>query len=323
MEIRASTASGSCGRPESASGSQGVWDIARDGAEDAGVRGAARLPATAAYHAAQAWAVAEEQPESTLMLRRNSLKQKLSEKKTVIGIFLEIPEPAHVEIAGLANMDFVIIDWEHGSFSRESALHAVRAADSTGISPVIRVGENAPLAIQQALDIGAVGVQIPHVSEKEAALSACQAARFYPRGKRGLNPFVRSASYYAQNAAGYLKYANEDVLVIGQIEGVDGVRNLSDILTVEGLDVIFLGPYDLSQSLGIPGELDHPRLIAAMKQVIEVAARTDVVVGTFADSPERALTWIKLGVRYVAVSTDSEVFLSATRCLVDKIRKEL
>jgi 4-hydroxy-2-oxoheptanedioate aldolase len=257
------------------------------------------------------------------MLRRNSLKQKLSEKKLVVGIFLEIPEPAHAEIAGLAEMDFVIIDWEHGSLSRESAMHMVRATASTGISPVVRVRENSPLAIQEALDVGAVAVQIPHVSEKEAALSACQAARFYPRGHRGLNPYIRSASYYAQTAAEYLKDANEDVVVIGQIEGADGVRNLSEILTVPGLDVIFLGPYDLSQSLGIPGQLDHPRLIEAMKQVIEVAGRTGIVVGTFADSPDRALSWIKLGVRYVAVSTDSEIFLSASRRLVEKIRSEL
>jgi 4-hydroxy-2-oxoheptanedioate aldolase len=257
------------------------------------------------------------------MLKRNSLKQKLLNKKVVLGTFLEIPDPAHAEIAGLADMDFVVIDWEHGSFSREMAVHTVRAAGSTGISPVVRVGENSPLAIQEALDIGAVAVQIPQVSEREAALSACQSARFYPQGKRGLNPYVRAASYSAQPAAAYLKEANDDVMVISQIEGVDGVRNLSDILTVPGLDVIFLGPYDLSQSLGIPGELDHPRLFDAMKKVVEVASRTDIVVGTFADSPERALTWIKLGVRYVAVSTDSEILLNATRRVVERIKSAL
>ncbi len=257
------------------------------------------------------------------MLKRNSLRQKLLEKKVVVGIFLEIPDPTHAEIAGLAGLDFVIIDWEHGSFSRETAMHTVRASTSTEASPVVRVGENSPLAIQQALDIGAVAVQIPQISDKEAAFSACESARFYPRGKRGLNPYVRSASYYAQPPAEYLKDANEDVVVICQIEGVDGVRNLNDIVTVPGLDVIFLGPFDLSQSLGIPGELDHPRLIEAMKQVIEVAGRSGIVVGTFADSPERALGWIKLGVRYVAVSTDSEIFLSANRRLVQKIRGEL
>lgn len=257
------------------------------------------------------------------MLKRNSLKQKLLNRKIVIGTFLEIPDPAHAEIAGLAGMDFVVIDWEHGAFSREVAVHTVRAAGSTGISPVVRVGENSPLAIQEALDIGAVAVQIPQVSEKEAAFRACQAARFYPRGMRGLNPYVRAASYSAQPAVAYLKDSNDDVLVICQIEGVDGVRNLEDILTVQGLDVVFLGPYDLSQSLGIPGELDHPRLFEAMKQVVEVASRTEIVVGTFADSPERALTWIKLGVRYVAVSTDSEIFLSASRRLVERIRGDL
>jgi len=254
------------------------------------------------------------------MLKRNSLKRKLQARKTVIGTFLEIPDPAHAEIAGLADMDFVIIDWEHGAFSRDATAHTVRATASTGISPVVRVGENSSLAIQEALDIGAVAVQIPQVSDKDRAFSACQSARFYPRGKRGLNPYVRSASYSAQKASEFIKEANEDVLVIAQIEGVDGIRNLGDILTVPGLDVVFLGPYDLSQSLGIPGELDHPRLIEAMKQVVEVAGRTDIVVGTFADSSARALSWIKLGVRYVAVSTDAEIFLSASKRLVAEIK---
>ncbi|HYM13398.1 MAG TPA: aldolase/citrate lyase family protein [Bryobacterales bacterium] len=245
------------------------------------------------------------------MLKRNSLRQKIAANRALIGTFLEIPAPAIVEICGLAGFDFLIVDEEHGPFSRESTGEMIRAAGGTSVSPVVRVRENTPAAIQAALDLGAVAVQIANVSCREEAERACEAARFYPRGKRGLNPYVRAASHFAEETAEYLKSANEDIVVIVQIEGADAVRNLDSILSVDGLDMVFLGPYDLSQSLGIPGQLDHPLLAQNMRQVADMAAKAGVVVGTFADSADRAAAWIRAGVRYVAVSTDSGIFLSA------------
>jgi 4-hydroxy-2-oxoheptanedioate aldolase len=247
------------------------------------------------------------------MLQRNSLREKIGANRALLGTFLEIPAPAMVEICGLAGFDFVIIDEEHGPFSRAATAEMIRAACGTSISPVVRVRENSPAAIQAALDLGAVGVQIANVSSQAEAQRACGAARFHPRGERGLNPYVRSASYSAQATADYLKTANEDTVVILQIEGAGAVRNLDSILSVPGLDIVFLGPYDLSQSLGVPGQLDHPLLTKNMRRVVESAAAAGVIAGTFADSPHRAASWINAGVRYVAASTDSGIFLDACR----------
>lgn len=253
------------------------------------------------------------------MLKRNSLREKMAENRPLLGTFLEIPSPAIVEICGLAGFDFVIIDEEHGPFSRESTGEMIRAAAGTAVSPVVRVRENTPSAIQAALDLGAVAVQVANVSCKEEAERACEAARFYPAGKRGLNPYVRAASHFAQKTSEYLETANADTVVVLQIEGADAVRNLDSILPTAGLDMVFLGPYDLSQSLGIPGQLDHPLLAQNMRQVVETANKAGVAVGTFAGSVEQAAVWIRAGARYVAVSTDSGIFLSACARLKDAL----
>jgi 4-hydroxy-2-oxoheptanedioate aldolase len=249
------------------------------------------------------------------VLKPHTLRQKLLEGQLVAGIFSIIPAPTLVEIAGLAGLDFIVIDLEHGGCSRESMSAMVQAAASGGISPVVRVKENSSAAILEALDSGATGVQVPQVADKKEALKACAAARFHPKGTRGLNPYVRSASYSSQNKTDYVRTSNENTAVILQIEGVEGVRNLSEILTVEDVDVIFLGPYDLSQSLGVPGQVDHPLVSERMCQVIDEAKQAGVVVGTFVDSAEKARRWIEMGVRYITVSVDSGIFLNACRAI--------
>jgi len=246
-----------------------------------------------------------------------SLRTKLSAGQLVAGIFSIIPAPELVEIAGLAELDFIVIDREHGGCSRESMTDMLRAATSAEIVPVVRVKENSSAAILEALDSGAAAVQIPQVGNKKEALRACAAARFYPKGIRGFNPYVRSAGYSAWNKKDYLNASNDDIAVVVQIEGADGVHNLSEILTVKEIDVLFLGPYDLSQSLGIPGQVDHPSVYERMGRVIDEAKRAGVVVGTFVDSTEKAARWIEMGVRYIAVSVDSGIFFNACRAIAE------
>lgn len=247
--------------------------------------------------------------------KRLSLRSKLSTGQLVAGIFSIIPAPELVEIAGLAGLDFIVIDREHGGCSRESMTDMLRAATSAEISPVVRVKENSSAAILEALDSGAAAVQIPQVGNKKEALKACAAARFYPKGTRGLNPYVRSAGYSARSKTDYVNTSNDDTAVIVQIEGAEGVRNLSEILGVKEIDVIFLGPYDLSQSLGIPGQVDHPSVSERMGRVIDEAKQAGVVVGTFVDSSEKAARWIEMGVRYITISVDSGIFLNACRAI--------
>ena len=190
-------------------------------------------------------------------MKKNNLKEVLKEGKNGFGTFLKFTDPAVVEIMGFAGFDFVIIDQEHGPISLQSAQNMLRAAESANITPVIRVTDNAETLILRALDIGAQGIEIPQINTKSDALRAVKAVKYSPQGQRGLCRYVRAADYSSMDRYKYFKYASQETMIIAHIEGVEGINNLEEILSVAGIDVIFIGPYDLSQSLGIPGQINH------------------------------------------------------------------
>jgi len=171
-----------------------------------------------------------------------------------------------------------------------------------------RQGNSAP-EIQRALDIGAAGVQIPQIESGEDARAAVDAARFEPEGQRGLSPYVRAGDY--DGAGNYTVDQNEETLVIVHVEGQAGLDNLDDILAVEGIDVIFLGPYDLSQALGVTGEVTGDLVVETMEDVCERAREAGKIVGAYADTPEIANEWIDVGVQYVALSVDCAILKEA------------
>ena len=234
----------------------------------------------------------------------NLLKEKLENKSNVIGPFMKLPSPPVVEIAGLAGFDFVIIDCEHGPLNMLEAENMIRAAHLANMSAVVRVGENNPNMISRALDIGADAVQIPQISTKEDALNAVKASKFSPLGERGVCRYVRAAKYSSMDKSEYFKYANENTLVIIHIEGMEGIENLDKILEVDGIDVIFIGPYDLSQSLGIPGDVNNIKVEEKMKEVVNKASAKGKIVGTFVDDIESAKKWKSLGIQYMSYAVD-------------------
>lgn len=253
-------------------------------------------------------------------MKINKLKKNLQSGKVVIGPFLKLADPAIVEIAGLAGFDFVIIDTEHGPISFETAQNLIRSAEIAGITPIIRVSENSPSLILRSLDIGAQGVQVPQISTKDDAVKAVEAAKFFPQGSRGVCRFVRSAGYSSKNQNEYFKISNQETIVIVHIEGVEGIDNLSEILTVKGLDIIFLGPYDLSQSCGVPGEVNHPTVIEKMEKSVSLSKKMNVAVGTFVDNIESAKKWLGLGVQYISFSVDVGIFFNACSNIVKGLR---
>lgn len=254
------------------------------------------------------------------MLRENRLKKILSEGKVVLGPFMKFSDPAAVEIAGYAGFDFVIVDLEHGPLSIQRAQDLVRAAELVGITPVIRVRENSPPAILRALDIGAQGVEVPHILTGEDAKRAVEAARFSPEGERGVCRFVRAAAYSHLDRYKYFKKSNQEIMVIVHIEGVEGITNLEDIIEVPGVDILFLGPYDLSQSCRVPGQIDHPLVVKKMQRAVEIARKREVAVGTFVESKEEAKKWIEAGVRYISFSVDVGIYYRACARIVEELR---
>lgn len=253
-------------------------------------------------------------------MKKNNLKKTLQDNKVVFGPFLKITDPAVVEIMGFAGFDFVIIDEEHGPISVENAQNMIRAAESVNITPVIRVGNNDEALILRALDIGAQGIEIPQINSRSDAVRAVKSVKYSPQGERGVCRYVRAANYSSMDKFEYFKSANDETMIIAHIEGVEGINNLDEILSVSGIDVIFIGPYDLSQSLGIPGEVNHSLVVEKMKEVISKCNKKKIAVGTFADDVETAKSWISLGVQYMAFSVDVGIFYETSKNILNKLK---
>ena len=255
-------------------------------------------------------------------LPQDTLRQRLREGQFVLGTFLEIASPALVEILGLSGFDFVIIDREHGSIDLESAENLIRAARCSGISPIVRVAENHPVLVRQPLDMGATGVQVPQIGSRESAVRMVRSAMFAPEGERGLQPFARGASYRAVDTATFMANANRDSVLAIHIEGESGAANLEAILEVERIDVIFIGPYDLSQSLGVPGQVGHPKVETRVREIATLARKAGKCVGMFCDNPASVAKWRSAGVTYAALSMDATIFLDACRSLIDQVKEQ-
>jgi len=244
---------------------------------------------------------------------RLSVKARLRERGFVLGTFVEVGAPGLVEIVGLAGFDFTVIDCEHAAFSGELVGELIRAAENASTSPVVRIRCNDPGAALEALDLGAAGLHIPQIASPEDALRAVRATKFPPLGCRGFNPYVRAAQYGTVGIDTFRKASDEDTLVVLHIEAHESIGKIEEILAVPGIDVAFLGPYDLSQTLGIPGEVTHARVREAMRAVVRAAKPHGVAVGCFANDPEQAEIWLGEGVSYLTYSVDSWLFLDACR----------
>lgn len=240
--------------------------------------------------------------------------RRLVEKEKAFGIFMKTGDPAFVETAGYAGMDFAILDTEHGPVSIENMQNNVRAAQVAGLFPIIRVDSLSDVSIAKALDIGAMGVQVPQITTADEARLAVRYAKFAPLGERGVCRFVRAARYSATPGAEYFPQANQ-ALVIIQLEGAKAIENLDAILAVEGVDIVFIGPYDLSQSLGVTGQTTHPKVVEKMRDIVERARAKNIVTGTFTDSAETMRMWMDAGVNYISYSVDVGIFRDACQTL--------
>lgn len=250
----------------------------------------------------------------------NKLKNSILEGKTVYGPFCKIQDPTITEIAALSNFDFVIIDMEHGPYGIESTQNMVRAAEARGITPVVRVTENSETLILRTLDIGVKAIQVPQICTKEDAEKLVKATKFYPKGERGMCRYVRAADYTNTTAPDHFGKANDSIMTIIHIEGMEGIENLKEIVKVEGIDVIFLGPYDLSQSCGVPGEVHHKKVVNAMKEAVETAKKYGKAVGTFTESVENAKNWRNIGVQYISYAVDVGLVMNTFKNITHQLK---
>jgi 4-hydroxy-2-oxoheptanedioate aldolase len=163
-----------------------------------------------------------------------------------------------------------------------------------------------------------LGVQVPNISNAEQAKEAITAARFFPKGMRGVCRFVKAAEFGHMEKQAYFDHANEALIVL-QVEGIEGIKNLDAILEVEGFDVLFVGPYDLSQSIGMPGQVESPQVLKLMQEIAAKAQSKGILLGAFSDSLERNKSLVNEGFNYIAYSVDVNIFSSAIHNLMKKV----
>ena len=232
-------------------------------------------------------------------MRPNRLKSLFAENKPALGCSLMFPSPQLVEMLGHAGFDWVLLDCEHGSLSLSDVEIMAMAADATGLTAIARPRSNTPADIQSVMDRGVAGVQIPHVNTAEDARRAVQSVKFGPGAARGLAAGTRPDRWgLGARMPDFAAQANATSLVCVQIEHHEAVANIDEILAVEGIDVFFIGPSDLSQSMGHPGNPKAPPVAAAIEQTlarIRAAGKTPGMPATTETLPEVLAT----GCRYI------------------------
>ncbi|MCP3143656.1 HpcH/HpaI aldolase family protein [Pyxidicoccus xibeiensis] len=244
------------------------------------------------------------------MIRPNKLKQAFAKQHPVFGIFCSTPSPMVVEMIGCAGFDFVIIDTEHTLVNPETLENMVRAAEVVGLTPLVRVSENAPGPILRALDAGAQGVVVPRVRGAADAERAVRASRYHPEGERGMGT-GRAARFGGVNLQEYVKQANAETLVVVMIEDQAGVEDIEAILQVPGVDLVLEGAADLSQSLGIPWSTRHPRVREALYRVQAAARARGIPFCAIPRAMEDSLSWWQQGVRTFVVGDERGVSFRA------------
>ncbi|MFW5679681.1 MAG: HpcH/HpaI aldolase family protein [Pseudomonadota bacterium] len=244
-----------------------------------------------------------------------TLRARLRAGERLLATFCLVPSVEMVELIALAGFDAVILDTEHGPYGTGQLGPLILAARARGIAPIVRVRTGEASLIGAALDVGASGVLVPMVASRAAAEAVVRAARFAPEGSRGANPWVRAGDFGAR--AGWFAEANAEVAVIAMIEGEAGVEAAGDIVATPGLDAVFLGPVDLSHALGVPGEVDHPRVVETIEAVIEGASAQGLATALFTPGAERARHWFARGVGLVALGCDTAHALHGLRLAAD------
>jgi len=238
------------------------------------------------------------------------LKEKLQKNKITIGSWITLGHTAIAEIMGKAGFDWLVVDMEHSAIALHEAQQLIQVIELCGITPLVRVGENNPVLIKRVMDAGAHGVIVPMVNTEEDAKKAVSAVKYPPVGMRGVG--LARAQGYGLGFERYKEWLNKESIVVAQIEHIDAVNNLEKILKVEGVDATIIGPYDLSASIGYPGEFDKKEVKEVLERYVVGCKKLDKPMGFHVVNPdfEEAKKKINEGFNFIAFGLDT-LFLAA------------
>ncbi len=247
-----------------------------------------------------------------------NLRQRLRGGETLLGCFLNLGSSLTAEMVGKAGFDFVVIDIEHGSGVEGDVLHQLQALEHTGARSVIRVESHARQRSHRVLDLGAHGIMFPRVNSADEAKACVAALRYPPDGVRGVAAMNRACEFGVAFRS-YVESSKDALLGVLQIETVDAVRNVEEIAAVDGADVLFIGPLDLSMSLGILGRFDHPDFDDALRRTAAAARQYGKSTGVLMPGPEHFDRFYDLGFRFLACGSDGAMVNTAARSLAQTL----
>jgi len=247
-----------------------------------------------------------------------NLKKRLKQGETLNGCWLNTGSSLTAEIVGLAGFDWVLIDLEHGAGSEKDVLHQLQALEHTPTAAIVRVESSESQRIHRVLDMGAEGIMCPKIGNSEDAKKVIHGLHYPPHGGRGVAKMVR-ATGFGQHFDKYYQDARENVLGIVQIETVEVLDHLDEVAAIEGVDVLFIGPADLSMELGIFGQFDHPRFKEALKETVNAAQKAGKTTGILFFNSDDYNTYHDLGIRFIACGSDATFVADGARNLAKKL----
>lgn len=250
----------------------------------------------------------------------NTTKAKLAAGEVVHGCFVRYHDPSFTEYVALQGWDYVIFDGEHGTLQPHHVEELTRAAELRGVTPIVRVPANEPHLILRYLDTGAHGLHVPWVNTAEEVAAAVRSVKYHPEGNRGLAGNRAGDWGMSESLADYTKRANRETLVIIHIETAQAADAVERFLEIDGVDVLYLGPTDLSQSLGVPGQPGHKKVVEVLERVARIVAPSAKTLGIYVGDLASAKEWVDRGARYIATGTDG--FLrQGMRSYLDGVRR--
>jgi len=269
-----------------------------------------------------AGAIHQRNKKENIML--NKLKKAISEKGNAVGTFLGVSTPSIVEILGYTGLDFVIIDTEHGPYDTMPVSDLIRASDGSGMAPVVRVADVTHKEIQRAVDNGAEGIIIPCLRKADDFRKAVELCKFPPLGNRGYIKARGSGFGNEEWAEGsleeYMHNSNEKVLLLPQCETREALEDIEEIVNIKGIDGIFIGPFDLSISMGIPGQFDAPQFRQAIDRVLTACKEAEKLCMIFASTVDETKRYMGQGFDAIANSIDTIMFKKVYTEMMKNIR---
>ena len=251
---------------------------------------------------------------------RNNLKQRLKNGEVIFGTFFKFNVPQLAEMLGYSGMDFIILDGEHSDCSYSEMQNIVRAANSVGMSAIVRVPNALDQNILHAGDMGAQGIQIPNLRTPEEAAEAVAKMRYYPRGTRGFAMTTRAAQYTFCPKDEFIRRTNEELLSVIMVENVEMAKQVPALCANPEIDVLFIGTSDMSQSLGVLGQPKHEKVRAISEQIIRDARAGGKPVGIIVGDLEEAKHYIELGAQYIAYGADINMIAAKFREVMNDLK---